>query len=57
MFTSPMFQGFEFLGAPIFMLAVFLEVENFHLYIVQSTCVSLPTPKEQVVPRPYKASV
>lgn len=36
------FQCFEFFEAPIFMLAVFLEVENFYLYIVQSFCLSLP---------------
>lgn len=51
------FHCFDFSVPCVFMLAVFLEVENFHLYIVQSICLSLLPLKEQVVPMPYKASV
>ena len=47
----------DFFVSPVFMLAVFLEAENFHLYIVQSVCLSLLPLKVQVVPMPYKASV
>lgn len=38
------------------MLAVFPEVGNFHLYIVQPPRLSLLPLKAQVVPMPYKAS-